>query len=232
MFTKTADYYDALYHFKDYNEACQKLHAHVQQQLPNAKTFLDIACGTGKHAGILQQWYEVHGLDIDKELLAIARNRCPNLAFYEGDMTQFNLGQKFDVVACLFSSVAYVQTIEKLNKAIANMAAHLNPGGILLLEPWITPENFWVGKLTSNYANLPDLKISWMYISEREGNTSVLDIHYMVGTPTEIKQFTEKHVLGLWTDEEYKTAFRLAGLEPQYEPQGFFGRGLYYAIKS
>jgi hypothetical protein len=58
--------------------------------------------------------------------------------------------------------------------------------------------------------------------------TSVFNIHYLVGTNEEINYFSENHVMGLWTDEEYREAFKRAGLTVNYEENGFFGRGVYY----
>ena len=54
-------------------------------------------------------------------------------------MTAFDLGCRFDVVTCLFSSIGYVGTVERLDQAIATMAAHLEPGGTLIVEPWLSP---------------------------------------------------------------------------------------------
>ncbi len=231
MFTKTADYYDAIYQFKDYNEACNKITAFIKEKDSNAATLLDVGCGTGKHLAYLKENFAVEGLDLNKELLGVARERCPDVSFHHGDMTAFQLDKTFDVVACLFSSIAYVQTLEGLNKAVAAMEKHLNPKGLLLIEPWITPEKYWVGKVTANFVDQPELKIAWMYTSEIEDKKSIFDIHYLVGTPSGIDQFNEKHVMGLWTDEEYRQAFKNVGLEAHYDAKGFFGRGLYYATK-
>lgn len=232
MFTKTAEYYDALYQFKDYRAACKKLHQIIQENNPGAKSILDIACGTGKHLEILKELYTTEGLDLNKDILEVARKRCPDVLFHEADMTDFQLSRKFDVVICLFSSIAYVQTLENLFRAITCMANHLNPNGLLVIEPWITPENYWTDKLTANFSDQPNLKISWMYISRRKGLTSVLDIQYMVGTPAGVETFSEKHILGLWTDKEYKQAILNGGINPIFDTQGLFGRGMYYGIKS
>ena len=230
MFTRSAEFYDALYQFKDYRHAVQLLHELIKDKKPGKLSLLDVACGTGKHIEYLKDHYEVEGLDLNTDLLRIARERCPGIIFHEADMANFDLGRKFDVVACLFSSIGYVQTKEKLQYAVLSMAKHLTPGGLLIIEPWIYPEKYWKGKLIANFADLDDLKISWMYIHEQAGMTSVFDIHYMVGTPQGISNFSEKHVMGLWTDEEYREAFRKAGLSVMYEEKGFFGRGVYYGF--
>lgn len=229
MFTKTAEYYDALYHFKDYEEACLKLHQMIQSNIEDAKTLLDVGCGTGKHVEYLQKFYDTDGLDINEELLKVARSRCPNTSFFHGDMTNFDLNKQYDIVVCLFSSIAYVQSKQNLDKSIMCMAAHLKPGGLLVVEPWLYPENYWLGRITANYVDQNNLKIAWMYVSELIENTSVFNIHYMVGTPDGIENFQEKHIMGLWNDSQYRSAFEKAGiLNVQYDAEGFFGRGVYY----
>lgn len=230
MFTKSAKYYDVLYHFKDYPTASRQLHDLIQQLNCNAKTLLDVGCGTGKHLECLRGYYQVEGLDIDPELLEIARRRCPEVHFYQTDMVEFDLGRTYDIVACLFSSIGYVKTVENLYQAIACMAHHLRPGGILFIEPWFSPENYWVGRVTANFVDEPELKIAWMYTSEVEGRVSVFDIHYLVGTPQGITHFTERHEMGLFTHEEYLEAFQEVDLEVSYDSSGLFGRGMFIGV--
>ncbi|WP_194778168.1 class I SAM-dependent methyltransferase [Pararhodonellum marinum] len=232
MFKKTATFYDALYHFKDYEEASEKLVTLIKQYRPEAKTLLDVGCGTGKHLSFLSRHLQAEGLDLDLGLLEVARKRCPDLTFYHGDMCQFQLDQQYDAVVCLFSSIGYVQTKENLSKAIQNMVNHLVSGGFLLIEPWLYPDQYWEKHLVANYADQPDLKIAWMYVQEREGDTSLFDIHYQVGTKDGIENFQEIHQMGLWSDQEYRDAFQKAGIEAHYDQKGLFGRGMYFGTKS
>jgi SAM-dependent methyltransferase len=231
MFNKSAKYYDALYHFKNYDEASEKLHTLIKQDNPGAKSLLDVGCGTGKHLEYMSKNYMVEGFDINPDLLEIARSRCPGVPFHQGDMVNMELNNKFDVITCLFSSIAYVKTLENLYKSVARMAFHLNSRGLLFIEPWIYPEKYWVGKVTANFVDQQDMKISWMYISEIEDKVTVFNIHYMVGTPEGIECFTERHEMGLFTHEEYSDAFNKAGLDVKYDPKGLFGRGMYTGKK-
>jgi hypothetical protein len=144
-------------------------------------------------------------------------------------MADFSLGRRFDIVTCLFSSIAYVRTLERMRRGVACMAGHLNPGGVLLLEPWFTPETYWTDTLTVNHVDQPDLKITWMYTSRRERDMSVLDIHYLVGRTEGVETLKERHEMGLFTVTEHLNAFAAAGLSARHVTGGPFGRGLYIA---
>jgi hypothetical protein len=71
-----------------------------------------------------------------------------------------------------------------------------------------------------------------MYTSEREGDLSVLDIHYLVGRPTGVRTFHERQELGLFTERQQLDALNDAGLEARHESDTPLGRGLYVAWDS
>ena len=142
-------------------------------------------------------------------------------------MTAFSLGRRFDAVTCLFSSIGYVGTVERLREAIAAMAAHLNPGGVLIVEPWLTPDVWIADRPHLLSVDEPDLKIARMTLSGREGRLAIMQFEYLVGTPTGIEAFSERHEAALFTDEEYRQAFVAAGLSVEHDSEGLIGRGLY-----
>jgi len=234
MFSKSAKYYDDIYlsHGKDYSIETDKIHKFIQKhKKTQGRSLLDVACGTGIHAGYLNKYYRVEGLDLDAKMLIVARKKHPQIRFTQGDMTDFHLGRQFDVITCLFSSIGYVQTKAKLQKAIRTMEQHLRPGGVLLVEPWFTPEAWNPGRVFTLHVDKSDLKIVRMSHSGQKAKMAVLEFQYLIGTPKGIEHATEIHKLRLFTHEEYMKAFQSAGLKVTHNKKGLEGRGLYIGIK-
>jgi SAM-dependent methyltransferase len=227
VFSKSARLYDALYSFKDYAAEAERVHAIIQERAPGARTLLDVACGTGKHLAELSRWYEVEGVDIEPAFVEIARQRLPGVTVHEADMLDFDLGRRFDVVTSLFSSIGYARTAERLRDAAVAMARHLEPGGLVVLEPWILPEQWEPGGVHAVFVDEPDLKIARVNVSPEAGDTVILEMHHLVGMPEGVEHFVERHELGMFPDEQYVDALRAAGLEVERDPEGLMGRGLY-----
>ena len=228
MYSQTAQYYDLIYGFKDYSAEAEKITALIREKLPTAKTILDVACGTAEHAKLLSKQFEVDGIDLEPAFVEIAREKVSSGNFWLADMGDFSLSKTYDVVLCLFSSIGYLPTKEKVVAAFGSFKKHLNPGGVIFVEPWITPENWEVGHTTMVTAESNDLKICRMNVAERTDNRSVLNFHYLIATENGVEHLEEAHELVLYTKEEMLECFMKAGLEVSYDDE-FLGRGLYTA---
>jgi ubiquinone/menaquinone biosynthesis C-methylase UbiE len=227
VFSNSEEFYDAVYSWKDYDGESERLHALIEERHPGATTLLDVACGTGTHLARLARWYEVEGVDLDAKMLELARRKVPDVRLDVADMVSLDLGRSFDVVTCLFSSIGYAGSVERIRQAVAAMASHLTPGGVLVVEPWFTPEQWHAGHPHMLAIDEPDLKIARVSLSEREGRMAILNFTYVVGTPQGVEVFTERHEAVLATDDEYREAFGAAGLDVECDEQGLMGRGLW-----
>jgi len=229
---RTARYYDRIYAFKDYAGEAVRLIKILDARLDRGgRRLLDVACGTGLHLERLKERFDAEGLDLSSELLEIARSRNPDVVFHCADMRTFDLGSSYDVVTCLFSSIGYMTTIGDLHSAVARMAHHLVSGGLLVVEPWFTPETWKPNTVHGLFVDEPELKIARINTSFVEGRISVFDLHHLIGTPQGTEHIVEHHEMGLYTVEEMTAAFEASGLTVRYDPEGLTGRGLYIADK-
>jgi SAM-dependent methyltransferase len=231
MFYESAALYDSIYtKMKNYEDEAAQVRAWINKLRPSARTILDVACGTGEHSKYLKAYFQIDGMDLNPEFLKIAQSKNSGGHYQIADMVDFDMGKKYDVLICLFSSIGYVGTQERLKKTVQCFAKHLNADGVMIVEPWLTPESWVQGKLHMMTVSDDKLKVCRMNIAEtKDGGFSFFRFHYLVGTPTGVSHFTEDHTLGLFTVSEMKQAFSEAGLAVQYDERGIFGRGLYIA---
>jgi SAM-dependent methyltransferase len=227
MFGPSARVYDALCRHKDYAAASATLCAIVDRLAPDASTLLDVGCGTGLHLAHLRHRFGVEGLDSSQAMLDVARTRCPGVPLHQGSLVDFDLGRRFDVVTCLFGSIAYARDEPSLRRTARCLVRHLRPEGLVIVEPWVTPERFISGRLVLDTVNEPDLKVARMYVTERRDDVSIFDSSYLVGTPEGVESFRERQELGLFGDSSYRGAFAEAGLEVLDASGDLFGYGLY-----
>jgi len=230
MYQRSARYYDLLHRFNDYPGAATRLHAAISERHAGARSLLDVGCGTGQHLAALGAWYEVEGVDISPELLAVAKDRLGPVPLHAQDMAALDTGRRYDVVCCLFGAVAYVRTPSALSTTIRRFREHLAPGGLMVIEPYYPPDRYWTDRVTLDVADTPELKVVRMYASTPPvDRIAGLEIHHLVGTPQGVESFVEHHELGLFDAADFRAAFAAAGLHAEHVAEGFFGWGAYFA---
>ena len=226
LYQHSAALFDIRYAQKDYAAEVSRFATLTARIHPTASTLLDVACGSGLHLQVPDAQVRVEGLDLSPELLHIARSRLVDVPLHQGDMSDFTLEHRFDLVTSFFASIAYLPDVETMRRSIACMARHLAPGGVLFLEPWLTPAVYRENEVVHNVRRTPERAISWMVRMRRRGTVAVWDIHWLVGTPEDgVRHFVETEELSLFTTEDVIGAMRDAGLDVVHDPRGLHGYG-------
>ena len=235
MYSFSSGFYDDIYiaNGKNYPNEVKLAREFISKyKKSKGKKLLDVGCGTGIHANLLNKYYQVEGLDIEKGMISVARKNFPQIRFHQGDMVNFKLNEKFDIIVSFFSAIGHVKTKPRLQKTIKNLSQHLLPGGVLLIEPWFAPNQWHPGRVYTIIVNKTDLKIVRMSRSLQKGNISLIECEYLIGTSKGITRANEVLELGLFTKKDYLNAFSSAGLKVIHHPKGVDGRGLYIGMKT
>jgi ubiquinone/menaquinone biosynthesis C-methylase UbiE len=205
----------------------------VRRARPHGRTLLDVACGTGEHARYLSEvhGFEVDGIDLSPEMLAKARAKCPRGRFEVADLTRFHLGRRYDGLFCMSASIAYTVTIPRLREAMACMRDHLEPGGVALVQPYLTPDAvppLGTREYTVEYG---DVRIKRIRRSEIDGRRHLTHFHYIIEGPGGTREVDEVDDFGLFTIDEMLASFSAVGLAATYDPSWSetSGDGLYVA---
>lgn len=230
-YENSAHLYDLMYVRRHYTTTAEEIDEILTAELPQGEDLLDVGCGTGRHLELLHDSYRGEGLDINPAMLEQTHDRCPGIPLHEADMRNFDIDRSYDVIICLFSAIGYVETAAAMRRSIERMHAHLRSPGLLIVEPWFTPESFWDGHLAANFQMESETKLAWMYRQYREDLKAVLDIHYLVGGEGQPEYIRERQDLGLFTQQEMTDAFEAVGLNASYRESEVWNRGLYVAHK-
>ncbi len=135
-----------------YDKATAKVTSQVDDAILNAVEagpgirLLDVACGPGwlSNAAV-QRGAVVTGLDFAKNMLTVARLRCPDAEFHDGDAEDlpFEVSQ-FDAVVCNLGFPHFPNP----ERAIAEAFRVLKPGGRYAFTNWTPPaQNPFMGLL-------------------------------------------------------------------------------------
>ena len=136
-----AQFYDMLYKDKDYESESNYIISLIKKYNPEAKSILDLGCGTGRHAELFSnKGFIVLGVDQSKCMLNEAMNRKNNnLDFIEGDVRFLKLDKKFGVVTALFHVLSYQITNKDVESLIRTAYNHLNKNGLFIFDFWYGP---------------------------------------------------------------------------------------------
>ena len=231
MFTASAEFYDLIYSAKkDYKAEAAQIAEILRRLNPRCRTVLDVACGTGEHVlHLAALGFEAGGLDLDPAFVAIARRKHPAGKFFEADMADFHLPQRYDAVLCLFSSIGYLENLTRVTQALRCFREHLAPGGVIVVEPWFTPEVLDSSRVFETVVEREGLKVKRTSHIEIDGRISRLRFDFEITDASGTRHATELHALGLFTTDEMMSAFHDAQLSVEHDPAGLTGRGLYVA---
>ncbi|WP_430477985.1 class I SAM-dependent methyltransferase [Streptomyces sp. P11-1] len=234
----SAELYDLLHSArgKDFEGEAAAVAALVGDRKPDAASLLDIACGTGAHlARFAARFPHVEGVELSEPMLDLARARLPGVPLTLGDMRDFDLGRRFDAAVCLFGSLGYVDSADELDSALRSFARHLNPGGVLVVEPWWAPDTFTPGHVSADVVEADGTRVarvSHASFATPAGDASLMRVHYVVAHPDHgIRHFAEDHVCRLFDSARYEAAFTAAGLAFERVESPMSARGFLVGVR-
>ena len=126
------EFYDAV--MGDRRAAAEQVMELIRAAKPDARSVLELGCGTGSILKYLQDVYEVSGLDISGKMLSVARKKLPRSRLFRQNMVDFRIDGRFDVIICVFDSINHVTCFSDWKKVFAAVRCHLLPGGCFIFD--------------------------------------------------------------------------------------------------
>ncbi|MFN0194623.1 MAG: class I SAM-dependent methyltransferase [Aestuariivirga sp.] len=102
----------------------------------NARSVLDLGCGTGQLAAVLSKGRRVVGVEPAKAMLDQARRRpgADAVTWIEGDARDIKLGERFDLVVMTGHAFQCLLTDADQLAVCRTIAAHLETGGAFIFD--------------------------------------------------------------------------------------------------
>jgi SAM-dependent methyltransferase len=190
-----------------------------------AKTLLHLGCGAGGNDYTFKKHFKVTGVDISDGMLGIARKTNPEVTYMRGDMRSIDLQKRFDAVA-IPDSIDYMATLPELENAVGTACRHLKPGGVLLIVAK-TREEFRENNFCYTGAK-DDVEITLFennFISKAGRATYEATLVYLIRRGGELSIHTDCHVLGLFSQRDWLSLLKSAGMEAkQIRQEGVYDR--------
>ncbi len=182
------------------------------------RSLLNIGCGGGKNAFNLKRNFDVTGLDLSPRMLELARQLNPECEFVQGDMRTFDLDRAFDAVL-LDDAISYMATRADLRSAFAAAWRHLNPGGVMVVNPDDTKETF-LQNLTvatpgrgSKPAHLDVVFVENSFDPDPTDDHYEETMVYLIRERGQLRVEIDRHVLGLFALDVWRAALAEVGFE-------------------
>jgi len=127
-----ARHYDAL--MDDPLANAERVLGYRGRHMPQAQSLLELGCGSGSILAGLRRLQSLVGLDRSPQMLAAARRKVPEARFVQADMTAFELGERFDIVICVFDTLNHLAGFDAWCRLFERTRAHLRDGGLFIFD--------------------------------------------------------------------------------------------------
>jgi SAM-dependent methyltransferase len=175
---------------------------------------LDLACGTGSLTSILsKRGYDMIGVDISEEMLAIARRKDPDILFLQQDMRKFELYGTVDAIICACDAINYLTENGDLEQVFKLAANYLNPGGLFIFD--INTEYKFKEILADNTFAAADDTAAYIWENFYDDNDKINEysITCFAKDGEVYNRFDELHMQRAYSVNEIKAALAAANLE-------------------
>lgn len=125
-------YYDLF--MGDEKEIIQPLQQLLKRHHIQPQDVLELACGTGTILQSFPKTTKISGLDISLGMLKQARKKIPRAQFHHGDMSDFSIPEKFDLILCMFDSINELLSFQLWKSMFRAVATHLEEDGYFIFD--------------------------------------------------------------------------------------------------
>jgi SAM-dependent methyltransferase len=145
-----------LYHW-EYKNWLEDINFYLRVLENKQAQVLELACGTGRVAcAIALEGFSVTGIDTSLAMLRIAKEwerqltatRILKVNWIQGDMSRFQLSNKYEYILIPFSSFAFLTSKERQERCLEHVRNHITEDGIFILDLFAPNYEEWATQRT------------------------------------------------------------------------------------
>lgn len=219
-FKQYSRYYDLLYKDKDYKSESNYVFESLKKFNPEINTLLELGCGSGGHAKFISEFgIEITGIERSKDMVLEASvKNIPNFKPIIGDITDFNVDEKFDAVISIFHVISYLTDNKGLINCFNLANKHLKTNGLFLFDFWFTPAVLSL-KPETRVKRLEDETNSILRIAESicHHDKNIVDVNFEIHIcdkeTNELQKLNETHPMRHFSLPEIDLLAKMTGFE-------------------
>ncbi|MDG5766648.1 class I SAM-dependent methyltransferase [Balneolales bacterium ANBcel1] len=223
IYHKLAPIYDIVMKDVDYEEWTDYIDSLIQYHHPHAQSLLELACGTGTMALMLEQCddYKITATDGSEEMIRVARDKASaggsSIKWLVQDMCRLDLAGSFDVIYMVFDSLNYLHRQADILMVLEGVRKHMNPGGCFIFDfttPAYSPKIETLLNGEKEVSRHFSYRRTSTYDSEKRIHTNhfLIEVHHPE-TGILSERYEETHRQHIWTLQEIRQIVGRSGLK-------------------
>ncbi len=219
-YNRFAYVYDQLMIDTPYDQWVEKVVRQAEKYQVQAKTILDVACGTGElSVWLAEAEFQVTGVDLSEDMLAVADakavERGLHVQFFQANMTEMEGFGAFDLITIFCDSLNYLQTEAEFVQTFQRVFDMLQPNGLFIFD---VHSLFKINQIFKNQTfaiNDEEVSYIWQCFEGEWPNSVEHDLSFFVLDEQSKKydRFDELHFQRTFSNSQYEQWLIEAGFE-------------------
>jgi hypothetical protein len=187
---------------------------------PGRHRILELGVGGGHNLSYLTKDFQATAVDLSEKMLENSIKLNPDVEHHVGDMRSVRLEKKFKAVL-IHDAIGHMLTEGDIRKTIATAAAHLEPGGVLIMAPDSFRETFEgtsVSHSTHSDGKTELTCVEYDYDPDPGDTTTECIFLYFIREGGEARVEQDRLVTGLFSLETWLDLMREAGFDAETVP--------------
>ena len=215
-----AEVYDYFY------QHTEDIEFYVKMAKKYGSPILELGCGTGRVTlEIARNNFRITGLDSSESMLSILRKKLEreskqakdNVKIVKGDIRDFSLGEKFNLIILPFSTVVHLLSVEDVLKAFTCVRSHLSEKGVFIFDVFNPKLEYLVKKkrIEFDIREVPNGEIVLWEVANYDLTNQFITVkrYGFVAMENSRKEFIWKTKLRYWFKTELELLLQMAGFK-------------------